>query len=68
VTDKNKADEESDKYVRVPIEPTEEMCAAGAKYYSDNFRPGHAKTDTNMALIYEAMIGARPKIPMPESQ
>jgi hypothetical protein len=44
-------------YVIVPKEPTEAMCAAGAKYYHDNWRPGHAKEDTGMALIWKEMIG-----------
>jgi hypothetical protein len=36
--------------------PSEEMCEAGARYYHDNWREGHAKDDTSMPLIWEAMI------------
>lgn len=39
-------------------EPTDAMCEAGARYYHDNWRPGHAKEDTNMALIWTDMIDA----------
>lgn len=45
-------------YVIVPIEPTEAMCRAGAKYYHDNFREGHAKEDTSMKWIWEKMTQA----------
>jgi hypothetical protein len=48
-------------YVIVPKEPTEAMCAAGAKYYHDNWQPGHAKDDTSMSFIWADMIEAAPK-------
>lgn len=39
-------------------DPSEAMCEAGAKYYHDNYRPGHAKEDTSMQPIWEDMIDA----------
>jgi hypothetical protein len=48
-------------FVVVPKEPNEEMCAAGAKFYHDSYRPGHAKQDTSMRFIWQEMIEARPK-------
>ena len=48
-------------YVIVPKEPTEAMCEAGAKFYQDNWRKGHAKEDTSMALIWADMIDVATK-------
>lgn len=58
--DGTSSDTELEETARAIIEilrdPTEQMCEAGARYFHDSWRKGHAKEDTSMRFIWEAML------------
>lgn len=59
--------EQARELIQLMREPTDAMVLAGAQYHDDNWRPTHAREDTNAEAIWQDMLDAALAEPPPLS-